>query len=252
LPVGNIHRTPAMFLKTKAIILHCVKYNDKAIIVHLISEERGRLSCILYGAGRKKSGSKMAFLQPLSLVDMEIEMKPDRELHQIKEIRSYRIVNSIQMNPVKNALALFLSEFLYRTLREMQTDRHLFLFLQESVLVLERSEQGVANFHLVLILHLTRFLGFFPNTEHVGLRFYFDMVNGIFTSAIPLHKQFLRPDESAVLYQLMRINYENMHKFRFSREERVRIIEYMLTYYRIHLVEIGELKSLPVLMELFD
>ena len=149
-------------------------------------------------------------------------------------------------------MALFLAEFLYRTLREMQADRYLFRFLQESVLVLERSEQGVANFHLVLMLHLTRFLGFFPNTETVGLRFYFDMVNGIFTSTIPLHKHFLRPDESAILYQLMRINYENMHKFRFSREERVRIIDYMLTYYRIHLVEIGEIKSLPVLMELFD
>ncbi|MBP1640397.1 MAG: hypothetical protein H6Q17_1980 [Bacteroidetes bacterium] len=194
----------------------------------------------------------MAFLQPLSLVDLEIEMVPDRELHQIKEARPSQIVSSIQMNPVKNALALFLAEFLYRTLREMQTDKQLFRFLQQSVLVLERSEQGIANFHLVMMLHLTRFLGFFPNTETAGRRFYFDMENGIFTSACPLHKHFLRPTESAVLYQLMRINYENMHLFRFSRAERVDILEYVLAYYRIHLVEIGELKSLAVLTELFD
>ncbi|MTK53142.1 DNA repair protein RecO [Paludibacter sp.] len=241
-----------MFLKTKAIILHCLKYSDKANIVHLISEERGRLACIVYGASRKKSGSKMAFLQPLTLVDLEIEMLPDRELHQIKEARPYNIITSIQMNPVKNALALFLAEFLYRTLRDSQTDKMLFRFLQESVQILERSEQGVANFHLVMMLHLTRFLGFFPSTENLGLHFYFDMVNGVFTSTCPLHKHFLRPAESAVLYQLMRINYTNMHMFRFSRGERVAILEYMLSYYRIHLSEIGEIKSLPVLMELFD
>lgn len=241
-----------MFLKTRAIVLHCLKYSDKATIVHLISEERGRLSCIVYGASGKKRGSKMAFMQPLSLVELEIEMQADRDLHQIKEARPFQIVNSIQMNPVKNALALFLAEFLYRTLRESPTDKLMFCFLKESVQALERSEQGIANFHLVMLLHLTRFLGFFPNTETIGLHFYFDMVNGVFTSTCPLHKQFLRPDESAVLYQLMRINYENMHKFRFSRRERGVILEHILAYYRIHLTEIGKMKSLPVLMELFD
>jgi DNA repair protein RecO (recombination protein O) len=246
------HNINSMYLKTRAIILHCVKYSDKAIIVHFISEERGRLAGIVYSTSGKKHGHKMAYLQPLSLVELEIEMRPDKELHRIKESKPAEILTSISADPVKNALTLFLAEFLFRTIRETQTDRQLYRFLHHSIVVLEQADQGMANFHLALLLHLTRFLGFFPNAESIGSSFYFDMVNGIFTSACPLHHHFLRPAESAVLYRLMRINYENMHLFRFSRNERNQILEYMLSYYRIHLSEFGELKSLPVLTELFD
>lgn len=242
----------SMFLKTRAIILHCIKYSDKAIIVHLISEERGRLACIVYGASNKKSGLRMAFFQPLSLIEADIEMRPDKELHRIKEVRLTDMLVQIPGNPVKNALALFLAEFLFRTVKEPQTDKHMFLFLHHSILILEHSQQGIANFHLTLLLHMTRFLGFFPNAESIGSAFYFDMMNGVFTSACPVHKHILQPQESAVLYRLMRINYENMHLFHFSRSERIKILDYILAYYRIHLTEFGEIKSLPILSELFD
>lgn len=241
-----------MFLKTRAVILHCTKYSDKAVIVHLISEERGRMACIAYGTYGKKNGLRMVFLQPLSLVELEIEIRPDHELHRIKEAKPAEIFVSIPSDPVKNALTLFLAEVLYRTIKEMQTDKQMYRFLHNSILALENARQSTANFHLAMLLHLTRFLGFFPNAENVGPLFYFDMLNGIFTSTCPLHKHFLRPAQSAALYQLMRITYSNMHIFKFSRTERIQILEYILNYYRIHLPEFGEIKSLPVLTELFD
>lgn len=241
-----------MFLKTRAIILHCIKYSDKAVIVHLISEERGRLACIVYGVSGKKNGPRMVFLQPLSLVELEIEICPGQDLHRIKEAKPTEILTSIPTDPVKNALTLFLAEILYRTVKEMQTDKQMYRFLHNSILALEHAGQGTANFHLAMLLHLTRFLGFFPNMENVGPFFYFDMVNGVFTSACPTHKHFLRPAESAVLYRLTRITYANMHIFRFSRTERIQILEHILSYYRIHLSELGEIRSLPILTELFD
>lgn len=194
----------------------------------------------------------MAFLQPLSLVEIEVEIRSDKDLHRIKEARLTDIFVKIPADPIKNALALFVAEFLYRTVKEPQTDKHMFLFLHHSILILEHSHQGIANFHLTMLLHMTRFLGFFPNAENVGSSFYFDMLNGIFTSACPTHKHILRPTESAVLYKLMRISYDNMHRFQFSRVERTQILNLMISYYRIHLSEFGEIKSLPILSELFD
>ena len=51
---------------------------------------------------------------------------------------------------------------------------------------------------------------------------------------------------------MMRMDYQNMHLFRMSRTDRNRCLDVMLTYYRLHLPSFPELKSLPVLKELFD
>jgi len=207
---------------------------------------------VAYGVTRRRSGMKMAFLQPLSLVELEVEIQPDKELHRIVEIKPTIIISSVHTHPVKNAVALFLAEFLYRTLRETQTDRALYRFLENSIAILEHTEQGFANFHLVMLVQMTRFFGFYPNMESETQDGYFDMVNGIFSTLRPPHRYFLLPDDSMAFRRLMRINYGNMHKFLFSRVERVAILEHIIAYYRVHLSEFGEIKSLPVLIELFD
>jgi DNA repair protein RecO (recombination protein O) len=241
-----------MFVTSKAIVLHSFRFSDRASIVHFYTEAKGRLTCITYGNRNAKSGNRNALLQPLSIVEIEIEMAPGKELPVLKEIRSTKVTTSLSLHPVKNAVSLFLAEFLFRTLREMQADRVLYRFLEESIGVLNDTERGPANFHLVMLLQMTRFLGFYPNLEHQMPEAYFDLLNGVFCLDKPAHNHFLSPESCQVFVRLMRIDYRTMHLFSFSRAERVEVLGLILDYYRIHLSEFGELKSLPVLMEIFD
>ena len=57
---------------------------------------------------------------------------------------------------------------------------------------------------------------------------------------IPIH-------ETKALRYFRRINYQNMHLFRFHREERQRILTYLLDYLRLHYAPIGELSSPTIL-----
>ena len=57
-------------------------------------------------------------------------------------------------------MALFLSEFLYRAIREEAEDRPLFAYLQHSIIWLDECGEGFANFHLVFLMRLSRFWGF--------------------------------------------------------------------------------------------
>lgn len=50
----------------------------------------------------------------------------------------------------------------------------------------------------------------------------------------------------------MRMNYDTMHLFAMSRVERMRCLTVIEQYYRLHLPDFPELKSLDVLKELFD
>jgi len=188
---------------------------------------------------------------PLSILEMETEHKPTRDIQRIREVRTLYPLYSISGNMIKTSIALFLSEFLSRVLRETDEHQFIFQYLSDSILILEESEKGLANYHLVFILKLTRFLGFYPNFENYNEGDFFDMSNGIFVSRQPLHKHYVNRYDSKALSLLSRINYENMSYFRFSREERVSIINRMLEYYRIHLHDFQNLKSLDVLHEIF-
>jgi DNA repair protein RecO (recombination protein O) len=60
------------------------------------------------------------------------------------------------------------------------------------------------------------------------------------------------PQEASRIHLLMRMDYATMHLFRLSRADRNRILEILIQYYRLHIPQFPELRSLPVLQELFQ
>jgi DNA repair protein RecO (recombination protein O) len=104
------------------------------------------------------------------------------------------------------------------------------------------------------MMHLSWFLGFYPNLTGYKKGDCFDLQNSCYISMHPLDNRqlYLQPDEAYHIGMLMRMNYNNMHLFNMSRAQRNRCIEVLLLYYRIHLPEFPDLKSVAVLREVFD
>lgn len=241
-----------MLKKTRGIVLHSIPYNDTYSIVCVYTEVFGRSSYLVArGRGKKSTVSKALFM-PLSVLEMEVDHQNLRDLHRIRETKLCFPLMQIYCDPVKNVLALFLSEVLYRVVKNTEPDQRLFDFLEQSVQLLECAEDGVANFHIVFLLHLLNYLGIYPNTHSYKEGYVFDMLNGVFTDVLPLHRHYLDREESVVFARLFKISYENMSLYRFSRHERVDIIRLILGYYRLHLPELGEIKSVAILQSLFD
>ena len=48
------------------------------------------------------------------------------------------------------------------------------------------------------------------------------------------------------------ISFENMSLYSFSRQDRVGVINRIVEYYRLHLPDFPEIKSLSVMQSLFD
>lgn len=241
-----------MLIKIKAIVLHCFAYNDTTNIVHLYTEEFGRMSYLAGNTHSKKSNLKRAFFQPLSLVEIEADHKGSRQMQRITDIRSLYAFSGIPFDPDKNAVSLFLAEVLYRALRETEKDAALFDYLFRSIQFLDLCETGLANFHLVFLLKLTRYLGFYPNMEGHHPHWYFDLHDGVYVPSRPLHNAWLTPEQADKFALLMRMNFDNMQAFQFERHQRVEILRQMLNYYRMHLTDFPTIKSLAVLQEIFD
>jgi DNA repair protein RecO (recombination protein O) len=241
-----------MLIKIKAIVLHCLSYNDTTNIVHLYTEEFGRMSYLASNTHSKKSNLKRAFFQPLSVIEIEADHKGSRQMQRIKDIHSLYSFSGIPYDPTKNAVSLFLAEVLYRALRESEKNPTLFDYLLRSIQYLDLMETGLANFHLVFLIKLTRYLGFYPNMEGQRPHWFFDLHDGAYVSTRPLHNAWLTPNQADEFSLLMRMNFDNMQAFKFERHQRVEILRQMLNYYRMHLTDFPSIKSLGVLQELFD
>jgi DNA repair protein RecO (recombination protein O) len=240
-----------MQLKTRGIVLSNVKYNDKYSIVHVYTEQSGRVAYILPRAKARSARVSNNLFSPLNNVELEVEHQPSREIHRIREARNLYPYQSIHQNIAKTSIVFFLSDFLSKVLKDSNDPHLIYQFIGDSMQVLEMTERGVANFHLVFMLHLVHFLGFYPNMENYHAGDYFDLMAGEFAPSAPFHRHFISKEESLVLSRLARMNYANMHRFAFGRDDRASIIQHMLEYYRLHVQNFTELKSLDVLHELF-
>ena len=231
-------------IKTEAIVLHSLKYGEGRIIVDIFSREQGRLSLIVSAPRSERSKIKKQYLQPLTLLMLECDVRPQAQLQKVREATLLTPLPSLFSDAKKLSIGLFVSEFLYHALKGEQRNVPLFDYVRSSIEWLDAASGPVANFHLVLLMRMARFLGFYPNMESEGD--YFDLSEGTFGQR--------RDDRIAAttVRQLMRMDYPTMHLFRLSRQERLQILQTLLRYYELHLPAFPELRSLSVLKELYD
>jgi len=237
----------------RAIVLRTIKYKDASLIADVYTDVLGRCQFMLRVPKSGRARVKPSLFQPLSVLELEADIKHNADIYRIQEAKSLLPYVSIPYDPYKQSIVMFLAEFLYRALREQEENRPLFEYLLNSLDFLDGCERSFSNFHLVFLIRLSRFLGIYPNLDSYHSGDYFDLLNACYTSSCPLtHQYYVSPALSAHIDTLMRMNYHTMHLFRMSRAERNQLLTYLNEYYRLHLPDFPELKSLQVLREVFD
>ena len=242
-----------MLTKSRAIVLGTLKYGDNSLIATLLTEEEGCVSFIVKVPKQRRGSGTYRLLQPLTLVETEWDMKEARRDAPFypKYVRIETPYKDIPLSAAKTSVALFLSEFLIRALRNEPASAEMFSYIRNSLLWYDAAQEGVANFHLVFLMHLSRFLGFYPNLETYHRGWYFDMENSAFQPVPPAHSHFLQPTDASYLPLLLRLTHGTMTSVALSGQERSRLLTLIIEYYRLHVADLPELKSLDVLREVF-
>lgn len=241
-----------MLQKTRAIALHTIKYGDTSIVAYVFSEKFGRQSYLIKGAYNKKSTVKANLFYPLNLLELEVYSKGGNELQKVKEAANTPAYINIPINPVKNAIVLFLAEVLYRTIKEEAPNQPSFSYVFNSLQLLDLETDNPENFHLIFLFQLMKYIGFYPLSNHSSQNKYFDMVNGLFCAEPPIHGHFLHPDTSIVFAQLMNLNYSNSGQLNISGYNRRTILDYLLEFYKMQISGMGNIRSLQILHEVFQ
>jgi DNA repair protein RecO (recombination protein O) len=237
-----------MLSKNKAIVLSKVKYNDNDVILKCYTSERGLVSYLVRGAYSGKSkASKMGYLQVLSQLQIEEDFKPNRSLQYIRDMKSLLVYNSLQSNLHKSSLAMFLAEVLTSALKEESKNESLFNYLSGSLDYLDHDTE-VANFHLMFLLRLTKYLGFYPELS-LETSDYFDLESGLFTNQPALYT--IEGTQLLLLKQLLDLPFEAYSQLKLNAQGRVAFLNVLLLYFELQLGYFKKPKSVEVLHQVW-
>ncbi|PLX13876.1 MAG: DNA repair protein RecO [Marinilabiliales bacterium] len=241
-----------MNVKTEGIVLHQFKYSDTQNIVHILTRELGKKSFAVRRSKNKRSSRKGSLTQAFYLVELEFFYNSKKDIQNISEVRLSIPLQSVINSFVKRTVSLFLVEILNKAIREEEKNYEMFDFIYNSIRLFDRVDKGVANFHILFLLKLSRFLGFAPNGVFDKDNPFFDMLNGSFVSTEPLHAYTLKKNQANLLSSLLTTNYDGLESIVLSGKERYEILNIIVQYYQLHIDSLGDIKSLDVLHDVFN
>ncbi len=241
-----------MHHRTVGIVLQSIKYGDTSLISKIYTREFGLLSFIIKGIRNAKSRKNASQFQPLRILDLNIRYKENRNLQFLQEFESHVVYKSLPFDIVKSGIALFISEVLVQSVREEEPNATLFDFLENAFKTLDAQSESMAWAPHLFLLQLSPHLGFLPQNNYDETTCYFDLEAGHFSPADGVDRNFLNPQESALLSDLLKTRVQHFHcETNASTEERRTLLNELVKYYRLHLESFQPLKSLEVLEAVF-
>ena len=216
-----------MTINTELIVLHTTKFGENSIVVHTLSKEYGRRSFLIRGVGKK---AVMTLMLPLTVLEAEIVQTSKSTLYTARNLTAKYPLMGIRNNIYKNSMTLFMSEVLYRTLKDGANEEGLFEWCQRSILLLDAIESDFSNFHLRFLLEFAVALGFSPQAR--------DLMPFV-------------GDHYPLVERLMKEDFADVMLIPMNGLLRNEIAESILRYLEFHTESAINIASLKVLRELF-
>jgi DNA repair protein RecO (recombination protein O) len=211
---------------TELIVLHTTKFGENSLVVHTLSKDYGRRSFLVRGAGKKA----MSLFLPMNVLEADIIESSKSTLYTARNFSAKYPLLGIRGNIFKNSMTMFLSEVLYRAVKDGVNEPGLFEWCEKNIVLLDAIQSDFSNFHIRYLLELAVTLGFSPATRD------------------------LRPfvgEHFAVVEQFMQQPFAQSMLIPLNGQARNEIAEQLLRYIEFHTESSLNVNSLKVLRELF-
>ena len=98
----------------RLLVLAHTAFGENKLALHTLSEAYGPRSFLVH-VGPK---TPMALFLPMNLLEADVTENPKSSLWSARNFQALSPLNGLRGNPYKNSIALFMSEVLYRAVRE--------------------------------------------------------------------------------------------------------------------------------------
>lgn len=215
-----------MDVHSELIVLNTTKVGEKSLVIHALTPEWGRRSFVT----NIPKGGAMALFMPMNIIEAVISEIPKSDLWRMKSICTDYPLNGIRASITKNSMTMFMSEVLYRAIRDGANEDGLFEWCKKSILTLDALESDFSNYHLRFLFELAAALGFSPTMHDLQP----------FAGSLVPH-----------LERLLSISMGEFLIYPLNGDARNEIAEVLLRYISYHTECQLNVRSLRVLHELF-
>lgn len=215
-----------MTVNIDLIVLTYTKFGENSIALHTLSREFGRRSFMV----RVSKSTPMAMFLPLNIIEADIIESNMTSFWTAKNFKAKSSLIGIRNNIHKNSMTLFMSEVLYRTIKDSSNEEGFFDWCVKSILTLDAIESDFSNYHIRFLLELAAALGFSPSFDDIE----------------PFCK-----DNKQTVRRFLNESLSNSMMIPLKGEERNEICEDLLRYLEFHTESAINVQSLKVLRELY-
>lgn len=238
-----------MIINTRAIVISAIKYSEADLVVKCFTQTSGLKSYLLRGVLKSRKGKfKASMFQPLTQLELVAKHKDKGNLEYLQDARVLLHYQSLHTNVVKSTMVLFLSEVLRNAIQEEEQNEPLYFYLEEAFKYLDKTD-NISNFHLLFLLRLTRYLGFYPD-DSLEEGICFNLLDGIFQN-IKTNEYCIDGPNFILLKQLLGTNFDDLNNIKLTKSARANFLTMLLAYYRLHIESFKNPQSLTVLNEIF-
>ena len=208
------------------IVLNLTKLGESSIVLHTLSRDYGRKSFVVK-VSRK---TPMAQFLPLSILEADVTESTRTTLWRAGRVTVKHPLAGLRSNIYKNTMTLFMSEVLYRAIKEGAREEGLYEWLERSILTLDAMESDFSNYSLRFLTELAVAMGFSPSAE----------------SLAPFAGKYY-----ALLSQFVQAPFADSMLIPMNGEVRNALSEILLKYLAHHSESSLNVQSLKVLRELY-
>lgn len=209
------------------IVLNSTRFGEDSTVLHTLSGEYGRRSFLVRPGKRPVS----ALFMPLNVLEADIYENPKSTLWSARNLTASHPLAGIRNNLHKNTMTMFMSEVLYRVLKDGANEDGLFDWCRKSILTLDAMEADFSNFHIRFLLEFAVALGFSPSFDDIA----------------PFAQ-----DRISVLDRFLRSSFGEAMLIPMTGADRNAVAEILLRYIEFHTESSVNVRSLKVLRELYD
>ena len=239
-----------MIISTKGIVLSKIKFRDNDLIIKCYTFSKGVTSFLVKGAfASKKHKLQPAYFQPLSLVNIEITYKENRDLQYIKAISINQSYKSMHTEILKSTVAIFISEVLTNVLKEEESNEVLYNYIETALLWFDTVEQS-SIFHLQFLIGLTKYIGILPELSNKDLSV-FNLETGCYQKTIS-GPYCISGSKLIMFNSILGMKFDKIKAKPINTVKNQELLNIILVYYKLHLQNFKFPKSLAVLQQVFN
>ena len=237
-----------MLIKTEGIVLRTIKYSETSVISKVFTREQGECSFIVYGIRGSRNKSRGSLFQPLQVLELDVYYRPNKSLFKLKDYRPGHIYSHLYADMLRQSVAIFALEVLSKCIHEQEVNTQLYDYFREFLMSIDTTAQVDPLSPQRYLQDLSKILGFSPSIDtNYQERPYFNLEAGIFERELNALDLSLNKKDTFLLHEFLREETTS-----FSKAERLKILDILLTYFKIHIPNFNTLTSLDILRTILN